>query len=177
MKKRILLQILVILVPGLASCTFSSLSPKTPVGRSTEAIEEKTEPTSPDIPFGISIYVVGETDGLIGVANKFDIEPETILFSNFEILQDNPLNFKPGIELYIPVVDGAVYRWKEGDRILKVAARFHVKPEFITMWAGNQLDYVAFSRGEQIEIKPGTIIFIPTGRRFMEPINAPTISP
>jgi hypothetical protein len=184
MKKIILLQILVILFSGLTSCTFSSSCPTTsspsptmPVGRWTELIEEKTASASPEIPFGISIYAVGKSDDLFGVASKFNIKPETILFSNFEILQDDPRNFKPGIELYIPVVDGAIYRWQEGDRILKVAARFHVKPEFITLWAGNQLDYVAFSRGEQIEIKPGTLIFIPTGWRFMELINSPTISP
>ena len=87
------------------------------------------------------------------------------MLSNSESLRDNPMNIKAGLELYIPVVDGALYRWQEGDRITRVAGRFHVKPDFIIMWVGNHLDYRAFYRGEQISIEPGTLIFIPTGWR------------
>ena len=121
-----------------------------------------------EIPDGVSIYIVERNDTIFDIAKKFKIEPETILLSNSETLRDNPLNIKAGLELYIPVVDGALYRWQEGDRITWVAGRFHVKPDFIIMWVGNHLDYKAFYRGEQITIEPGTLIFIPTGSRIFK---------
>lgn len=123
---------------------------------------------APQIPDGVSTYIVEKGDTVFSIADKFKIEPETILLSNSETLRDNPLNIKAGLELYIPVVDGALYRWQDGDRIARVAGRFHVKPDFIVMWVGNHLDYKAFYRGEQINIEPGTLIFIPTGRRLLK---------
>jgi hypothetical protein len=157
MMKRIPLYIFFILLFGLAACSTGS--------------------TSSEIPSGISTYEVSDADGLFTIADKFDIEPETILFSNYEVLQDKPHTLEPGMELYIPVVDGAVYRWQEGDQISKVADRFDVKPEMITMWAPNQINYAAYSSGENIEIEPGSIIFIPAGWRFMEAMDIPDISP
>ncbi len=123
---------------------------------------------APQILDGVSTYIVEKGDNIFSIAEKFKIEPETILLSNSETLRDNPLNIKAGLELYIPVVDGALYRWQEGDRFAWVAGRFHVKPDFIIMWVGNHLDYKAFYRGEQITIEPGTLIFIPTGSRIFK---------
>lgn len=121
-----------------------------------------------EIPDGVSIYIVERNDTIFDIAKKFKIEPETILLSNSETLRDNPLNIKAGLELYIPVVDGALYRWQDGDRISRVAGQFLVKPDFIIMWVGNHLDYKAFYRGEQITIEPGSLIFIPTGWRMFK---------
>ena len=157
MIKRIPHYIFIILLFGLAACSTSS--------------------TPSEIPAGIRKYEVGDADGMFTIAEKFDIEPETILYSNYEVLQDKPHTLEPGMELYIPVVDGAVYRWQEGDQISKVADRFHVKPELIVMWAPNQIDHVAYSSGENVEIEPGSIIFIPAGWRSMEAMNLPTINP
>lgn len=195
--RKIPVSILVMLILGLPSCSSGFLSPgdqpgqtseasmetaiHTPAGvtdeTGAEAVEEPPEPVSPVLPFGIKKYRVGQGDSLFGIADKFGIRPETILYSNYEVLQDKPHTLKSGMELYVPVVDGVVYHWQEGDQITKVADRFHVKPELIVMWAPNQIDHVAYSSGENIEIEPGSIIFIPAGWRSMEAMNLPTVNP
>jgi len=197
MKKFSYVYIFSMLMIGVVSCSTLRPAPVTPSVRESDPpvkahktpppspqsdqndqqIVETSGPSSAGLPPGISLYEVEETDSIFTMAMKFDISAQTIILSNDDLLNDMPHKLKPGMELFIPVVDGVVYRWKAEDHIGKVAARFNVKPELILMWGPNQLDYAAYSRGEQIEIIPQSIIFIPTGKRPMKAFNLPTISP
>lgn len=104
-------------------------------------------------------YTVVRGDSMFGIAKQFNIKPESILFSNKDVLQDNPENLKPGMDLVIPPTDGLLYTWKPGDTIQKVADEFKAKPDDILNWPGNNIDLT------NPEIKSGTEIMIPGGQR------------
>jgi murein DD-endopeptidase MepM/ murein hydrolase activator NlpD len=104
-------------------------------------------------------YRVSRGDSMFGIAKQFKIKPESILFSNKEVLNDNPENLTPGMELIIPPVDGLLYQWKPSDTLQQVADEFKAKPDDILNWPGNNIDLT------NPQIKPGTVIMIPGGQR------------
>jgi len=59
-------------------------------------------------------YTVQSGDSVFGISAKFGIEPETLLWGNFEVLNDDPHLLKPGQELNILPVDGTYYEWQDG---------------------------------------------------------------
>jgi len=115
-------------------------------------------------------YLVEANDSLFAIAASFDLEPESILWSNYDILQDNPHSLRPGMELIIPPVDGIYYQWQEGDTIESVAKEYKTDPEQITDWIGNDLDLL------NPEISPGTMVMIPGGKREFQQWILPTIA-
>jgi LysM repeat protein len=82
-------------------------------------------------------YVVQQGDTLFGIAEKFGLEPETVLWGNFEVLEDDPHRLSPGQEINIPPVDGTTHVWHEGDGLNGVAEFFGVTVEDILDWPGN----------------------------------------
>ncbi len=104
-------------------------------------------------------YTVQNGDAVFSIARKFGIEPETVLWGNFETLNDDPHLLRPGQELTILPVDGTYYQWKGGDSLEAVADQFGVEPQAITEWPGNQVD------PSLPEIEPGQWIIVPGGRR------------
>jgi hypothetical protein len=62
----------------------------------------------------VRTYEVQLGDNLFAIADKFGLKPETVLWGNFDILQDNPQTLSPGQELNILPVDGVYYQWAEG---------------------------------------------------------------
>jgi len=114
-------------------------------------------------------YTVDFGDSVFGVAKKFGVKPETVLWANYDLLNDNPDLLMPGMALNIPPVDGVYYQWQDGDTLEAVAARFEVQVEDILNWPGNQIDLV------NPEITPGTWIMIPGGRREFRQWLVPTI--
>jgi hypothetical protein len=122
---------------------------------------------------GVIIYRVKEGDTVFGIAETFNLKPETILFGNSETLMDNPHFLAPGMELNILPVDGVYYRWKEGDDLAEVAARFGVEPEDILNWPGDHLEPGSLEEASLPDIRPGTMLVVPGGHRpwdfFPEP--------
>lgn len=104
-------------------------------------------------------YQVDTGDSVFEIASKFNIKPETVLWANYDLLNDNPDMISIGMDLQIPPVDGVYYQWQEADTIDAVAARFEANPEDILNWPGNQLDLF-----DPI-IEPGTWILVPGGHR------------
>jgi hypothetical protein len=70
----------------------------------------------------VEIYTVEKGDSVFGIASFYNIEPETVLWSNYDTLKDNPHAITEGMELNIPPVNGVYYQWQEGDTFEKVAA-------------------------------------------------------
>jgi LysM repeat protein len=56
----------------------------------------------------LSTYTVQEGDTIFGISEKFGLDPETILWGNYNILQDNPHALQPGQELNILPVNGTI---------------------------------------------------------------------
>jgi murein DD-endopeptidase MepM/ murein hydrolase activator NlpD len=119
-------------------------------------------------------YRVSVGDAMFSIAKEFNIKPETVLYSNGDVLEDNPHNLRPGMQLTIPPVDGLYYEWQEGDTLEAVATKFesdvnqdekvnHDDVEQIVddilAFPGNDLDLT------DPEIEPGAKIMIPGGQR------------
>ncbi len=119
-------------------------------------------------------YEVQPGDSLFGIADKFGLKPETILWGNFETLKDDPHLLRPGQVLNILPVDGTYYQWHEGDKLTAVAAFFGVTPRDIIDWPGNELP--PDIDPENPDIEPGTWLVIPGGRREFVTWRAPRIT-
>ena len=114
-------------------------------------------------------YKVESGDSVFGIAQKFNLEPETVLWANSETLNDDPHLISIDQDLIIPATNGVLYKWKEGDTLEDVANRFKVKPEAILSWAGNDLDWT------NPIVEPGTYIMVPGGFRELVQWVVPTI--
>jgi murein DD-endopeptidase MepM/ murein hydrolase activator NlpD len=114
-------------------------------------------------------YLVETKDSLFGIAGKFKIKPETILWANYDVLNDEPDMLSPGQELNIPPVDGVLHTWEEGDTLESVADTFEVEIEEILLWSPNRLDLT----NPVVEV--GTEIMIPGGEREFRQWLMPTI--
>ncbi len=120
----------------------------------------------------VSLYQVRRGDTLFGIAEQFGLRPETILWGNFELLQDNPHNLTPGQELNILPVDGTYYQWHEGDGLSGVADFFGVESQVIVDWPGNDLDPLTDPASPGIEA--GAWLVIPGGEREFQSWRAPS---
>ena len=115
-------------------------------------------------------YTVQQGDSVFGIAKKFDLTPETILWGNYDVLNDDPHNITPGVELNILPVDGTYYEWTDGDDLNAVAANFDADPQSILDWPGNNLD------ATQPDIAPGTWLIVPGGKRELKTWVVPTVA-
>jgi murein DD-endopeptidase MepM/ murein hydrolase activator NlpD len=120
-------------------------------------------------------YTVQLGDNLFAIADKFGLKAETILWGNYKLLEENPEILQPEQVLNILPVDGTYYQWQEGDNLDNVASFFKVKPEEILNYPGNHIDLTAIATGE-VEIKPGTWVIIPGGKRVLKDWGPPAIS-
>jgi LysM repeat protein len=112
-------------------------------------------------------------DYLFAIAEKFQITPETILWSNYAVLKDNPELLVPGQTLFILPVDGVYYQWQTGDRLDTVAGSFGVTPEDIIFWPSNDLSPTIDIQNPGII--PGMWLVIPGGHREFEQWEMPVI--
>jgi murein DD-endopeptidase MepM/ murein hydrolase activator NlpD len=118
-------------------------------------------------------YKVQRGDTIFGIAEKFGLKPETILWGNYDTLADDPHRLRPGQELNILPTDGTYYQWHAGDNLRVVAKFFGVKPEDIIDYPGNHLP--ADTDPEHPNIEPGTWLIVPGGRRQFVSWSAPQI--
>jgi LysM repeat protein len=115
-------------------------------------------------------YTVQSGDSVFGIASAYNIEPETVLWGNYEVLNDDPHLLRPGQELNILPVNGTYYQWQEGDTLESVANFFGVPASEIQEWPGNDLNPV------QPEITAGDWLVIPGGEREFKQWLVPTIA-
>jgi len=121
----------------------------------------------------ISTYTVQDGDTVFGIAEKFGIEPQTILFGNYNILVDDPHSLRPGQELVILPVDGVYWEWLGGIPFGEWAEFYHVKPADIIEFPGNHIDPNTVGDYENANIKTGTWLIIPGGSREFSTWYAP----
>jgi murein DD-endopeptidase MepM/ murein hydrolase activator NlpD len=125
--------------------------------------------------FEVMQYTVETGDDLFGIATKFGVQPETILWANQTALKDNPHNLTPGQELAILPVDGAYHRWSAGDGLNSVAKFYGVSPEAILSFPGNHFDAETVGDWSNPNIPAGTWVIVPGGRRAFVSWSVPEI--
>jgi LysM repeat protein len=118
-------------------------------------------------------YTVVEGDTVFGIAEKFGLKPETILWGNYYVLLDDPHALQPGQELNILPVDGTYHEWQPGEGLNGIATYYGVKPEDIINYPANNLDPSAIGDFANPNIAPGTWLVIPGGHREFISWSAP----
>ena len=118
-------------------------------------------------------YTVLEGDSVFGVAEKFGLNPETILWGNYFILLDNAHSLKPGQVLNILPVNGTYHEWQQGEGLNGVAQYYGVTPEDIINYPANGLDAATIGDFANPNIPPGTMLIVPNGRREFVSWSAP----
>ncbi len=121
----------------------------------------------------LSSYKVQDGDTVFGIAEKFGLDPETVLWSNYNILLDDPHSLKPGQELTILPVNGVYWEWLGGIPFGDWAAFYGVDPAAIIEFPGNNLDANTVGDYANANIKTGTWLIIPGGTREFVSWSAP----
>jgi len=116
--------------------------------------------TIPDRPRQeITRYVVQPGDTIFGIAARFNLQPETIMWANGRFVEDNPDLLRIGQELIILPVDGVYHQVGRGETIAKIAGAFKVDPAAIINFPLNNLD------PDNPQIKAGQWLVVPGGTK------------
>lgn len=133
--------------------------------------------TLPEKPrYEIFKYTVVEGDTIFGIAEKFNLNPSTLLWGNLYTLGDDPHRLITGVEINILPQDGVLHRWSAGEGLNGVARYYGVEPEVIINWPGNNLDPDTIGDYAAPNIEPGTDLFVPGGERDFITWSAPRIT-
>jgi LysM repeat protein len=120
--------------------------------------------------YSIVEYTVASGDSVFGIAKAYNIKPETLLWANYDTLQDSPDSIRIGQKLNIPPTDGVYYKWQEGDTLDSIAQEFETSADGILNWPGNNIDLT------NPDIKPDTYVMIPGGQREFVQWIVPTVA-
>ena len=190
----------ILLVLGAGAFTYWRLQPAvvTALPQATQASAQSATPAVASIPQGTGIsmlslpalgrglylktvipvrprysvleHTVERGDSIFAISKQFAIKPETLLWANYEALEDDPHSLKPGQELVVPPADGILYKWKKGDTIDKIAVEYKAKSEDILSWPGNDLDLT------NPQPKTDQLVMIPGGWRESKAMVIQTVT-
>lgn len=131
-------------------------------------MSDGTQPSSPSASQGVVsihakpfIYTVTDGDTIAGIASKFGISTNTVLWANG--LDGNDI-IKIGDHITILPVTGVLHAVASGDTVLGLAKKYNAKPEEIIAY--NNL-------GEDAGLSIGQKIIVPEG--YLAPRQAPKI--
>ena len=97
-------------------------------------------------------YTVQTGDSVFGIAERFGISPQTIMWSNGR-LEDNPDLLSVGQELVILPASGVYHIVEEGDTVESIAQKYKVEVSAIT-------DYEVNGLKEPYELIPGMALVV-----------------
>jgi murein DD-endopeptidase MepM/ murein hydrolase activator NlpD len=125
----------------------------------------------PDRPrYAVIKHTVERGDSVFAIAKGASIKPDTLLWANYDVLNDSPDSIRPGQELNLPPTDGILYQWKDGDTLEKIATQYKAKVDDILNWPGNNIDLT------NPTFKAGQLVMIPGGSREYKQWLIPTIA-
>jgi murein DD-endopeptidase MepM/ murein hydrolase activator NlpD len=113
----------------------------------------------PNRPRELVTYTVISGDTVFGIALKFGLRPETILWSNYDTLKDNFDLISIGQEFTIPPEDGLIVEVEPGDTVDGLARRYKVDVGMIVQDPVNRL----VDLNQPLAV--GRPIFLPGGER------------
>jgi murein DD-endopeptidase MepM/ murein hydrolase activator NlpD len=133
-------------------------------------IQLKTSVPADKPRYDLEEYRVSRGDSVFAIAESFKLKPETVLWANYDVLQDDPHSLKPGQVLTIPPTDGIYYQWKENDTLDSVSTEFKASIDDILNYPGNSIDL------SDPKIDSGSWVMIPGGQREFVQWIVPTIA-
>jgi len=120
-------------------------------------------------------YEVQAGDNVFGIADLFGIRPESILWGNFSVLNDNPNFLEPDQILQIMPTDGVLHDYKAGESLSSIAEFYNTTIAAIVEWPGNRLDPYEIDLADP-GIADGTALIVPGGSRLLRDWGPPAIS-
>src|SRR5215211_1256729 len=120
--------------------------------------------------YKVTEYRVVRGDSIFAIAESYKLKPETVLWANYDVLQDDPHSLAPGMVLKIPPADGIYYQWKGNDTLESVAIEFKASVDDILNFPGNDIDLA------QPEIESGSWVMVPGGKREFVQWLVPTVA-
>lgn len=97
-------------------------------------------------------YVVAAGDTIAGIAQRFGVSIDTILWANKLTVRSI---IRPGNTLTIPPISGVLHKVARGETVRGIAQRYRVNPDDVVAW--NQL-------ADASDLRPGETLVIPGGR-------------
>jgi murein DD-endopeptidase MepM/ murein hydrolase activator NlpD len=119
------------------------------------AVPHTTIPERPRLE--VITYTVQTGDSVFGIAGRFDISPQTIMWSNGR-LEDNPDLLSVGQELVILPTSGVYHMVEEGDTVESIAQKYKVEVSAIAAYEVNGLK-------EPYELTAGMALVVPGGEK------------
>ena len=107
-------------------------------------------------------YTVASGDNLLMIADRFGLEPNTVLWAN-EALGSTPDLLYVGQELVILPIDGVWHTVEDGETLETIADRYGVSVEAIVQSEYNGLELAPH------DIVPGQKLIVPGGSKRSEP--------
>jgi len=158
-------------VEGIASVAQQDLNTFSGIPRVAQPFT--TIPTRPRQ--DIVKYVVEDGDTVFGIADKYGLKPETILWANYNILLDDPHSLKPGQELTILPENGVYWQWLSDNKggLPAFAKYFGASADDILNSPANHLDPATVGDLNNPNIADGTWLVIPGGKRELISWSAP----
>jgi hypothetical protein len=120
-------------------------------------------------------YEVQQGDNVFTIADQFGLRPETILWGNYAVLQDNPRLLTVGQILNILPVDGTYHKYSTGETLDAIAKNYNADVQDILEWPGNHLDPYETDINNP-GIADGTWLIIPGGSRELQDWGPPAIT-
>lgn len=120
-------------------------------------------------------YEVEQGDSIFTIADQYSLRPETILWGNYAVLNDNPRVISVGQSLNILPVDGTYHRYSTGETLTAIAEAYDADVQDILEWSGNNLDPYETDVNSP-GISDGTWLIIPGGSREIQDWGPPAIT-
>lgn len=121
-------------------------------------------------------YTVQAGDNLFSIAERFNLMPETVLWSNRYTIGDDPHFIYPGQQLFILPLDGTLHRWSAGEGLNGVAEFYGVTPDVIVNYPANHLSADTLGSLSAPNIAPGTMLVVPGGKGEFADWRTPRIT-
>ena len=104
----------------------------------------------------LETYLVERGDTPSGIADRFGIQPETILGGNPQLSEESSL-LQAGVEIIIMPIDGVLHDIQPGDTVEGLAQRYGVAVEAIVNYESNNLEFPYRLYPETQIIIPGAV--------------------